>query len=117
MRRNEPHAHDECQQNLHLEQMLLEKGWRDTTHKMPTVQQKYIMFGNAKCKPFTRNTQSSGSQNANRPAEMKSPGQPSRILKSSVPYHSATVTGRGLAEEDDFEVIRRAAIDADAYLG
>ena len=75
------------------------------------------MFGNAKCKPFTRNTQSSGSQNANRPAEMKSPGQPSRILKSSVPYHSATVTGRGLAEEDDFEVIRGAAIDADTNLG
>ena len=92
-------------------------GWRDTKHKMPTVQQKYIMFGNAKCKPFNRNTQSSGSQNANRPAEMKSLGQPSRILKSSVPYHSATVTGRGLAEEDDFEVIRGAAIDADTYLG
>ena len=93
------------------------RGWRDTTHKMPTVQQKYIMLGNAKCKPFSRNTQSSGSQNANRPAEMKSPGQPSRIRKSSVPYHSAIVTGRGLAEEDDFEVIRGAAIDADTYLG
>ena len=84
---------------------------------MPTVQQKYIMSGNAKCKPFSRNTQYSGSQNANRPAEMKSPGQPSRILKSSVPYHSATVTGRGLAEEDDFEVVRGAAIDADTHLG
>ena len=75
------------------------------------------MFGNAKCRPFSKNTPSSGSQNADRPAEMKSPGQPSRIRKSSVPYHSATVTGRGLAEEDDFEVVRRAAIDADTYLG
>ena len=75
------------------------------------------MLGNAKCKPFTRNTQSSGSQNANRPAEMKSPGQPSRILKSSMPYHNATVTGRGLAEEDDFEVVRGAAIEVDMALG
>ena len=25
--------------------------------------------------------------------------------------------GRGLAEEDDFEVVRGAAIDADTYLG
>ena len=75
------------------------------------------MFGNAKCKPFSRNTPSSGSQNVNRPAEMKSPGQPSRIRKSSVPYHSATVTGRGLAEEDDFEVVREAAIEVDMALG
>ena len=43
--------------------------------------------------------------------------QPSRIPKSSMPYHSDTVTGRGLAEEDDFEVVRGAAIDADTYLG
>ena len=75
------------------------------------------MLGNAKCKPFSRNAPSSGAQNVNRPAEMKSPGQPSRIRKSSVPYHSAIVTGRGLAEEDDFEVVRGAAIDADTYLG
>ena len=55
------------------------RGWRDTTHKMPTVQQKYIMLGNAKCKPFSRNARCLGSQNANRSAEMQSPGQPSRI--------------------------------------
>ena len=43
--------------------------------------------------------------------------QPSRIPKSSMPYHSATATGRGLAEVDDFEIVRGAAIDADTYLG
>ena len=32
-------------------------------------------------------------------------------------YDSDIVTGRGLAEEDDFEVVRGAAIDADTYLG
>ena len=32
-------------------------------------------------------------------------------------YGSDIVTGRGLAEEDDFEVVRGAAIDADTYLG
>ena len=85
-------------------------------HEMPTVQQKYIMFGNAKCKPFSRNTPSSGPQNANRPAEIQSPGQPSRIRKSSMPYHSDMGTGRGLAEVLLFEVVRRAAIEAGAYL-
>ena len=43
--------------------------------------------------------------------------QPSRIPKSSMPYHSDTVTGRGLAEEDDFEVVRGAAIEVDMALG
>ena len=86
-------------------------------HEMPTVQQKCIMLGILKCKPFSKNAPSSRAQNANRLAEMKSLGQPSRIRKSSMPYHNATVTGRGLAEEDDFEVVRRAAIDADTYLG
>ena len=56
-------------------------------------------------------------ENVNRPAEMKSLGQPSRIRKSSMPYHNATVTGRGLAEEDDFEVVRGAAIEVDTALG
>ena len=43
--------------------------------------------------------------------------QPSRIPKSSMPYHIDIVTGRGLAKVFDFEVIRNAAIDADTYLG
>ena len=43
--------------------------------------------------------------------------QPSRIPKSSMSYHSAAAMGRGLVEEDDFEVVRGAAIDADTYLG
>ena len=83
-------------------------------HEMPTVQQKCIMLGNTKREPFVGN---SVTQNVNRPAEIQSPGQPSRIRKSSIPYHSDMVAGRGLAEEDDFEVIRGAAIDADTYLG
>ena len=41
----------------------------------------------------------------------------SDIPKSSMSYHSAAAMGRGLAEEDDFEVVRGAAIDADTYLG
>ena len=127
-------------------------------HEMPTVQQKCIMLGNAKCEPFVGNTSAKGSQNANhpaeiqsfgeheiptiqqkcimigntkreppvgnsvtqnvnRPAEIQSSGQPSRIRKSSIPYHSDMVAGRGLAEEDDFEVVSGATIDADAYLG
>ena len=86
-------------------------------HEMPTVQQKCIMLGILKCKPFSKNAPSSRAQNANRLAEMKSLGQPSRIRKSPMPYHSATVTGRGLAQEDDFEVVRGAAIEVDTALG
>ena len=84
---------------------------------MRTVEQKCIMVGNAKRGPFDRNAPFSGSQNANRSAEMQSLGQPSRIPKSSMPYDSDTVTGRGLAEVDDFEIVRGAAIDADSHLG
>ena len=32
-------------------------------------------------------------------------------------YDSDIVTGRGLAEEDDFEVVRGAAIEVDTALG
>ena len=84
---------------------------------MRTVEQKCIMVGNAKRGPFDRNAPFSGSQNANRPAEIQSSGQPSRIPILYMMYDSDIVTGRGLAEEDDFEVVRGAAIDADTYLG
>ena len=43
--------------------------------------------------------------------------QPSRIPKSSMPYHSDMATGRGLAEVDNFENVRGAAVEADTYLG
>ena len=83
-------------------------------HEIPTIQQKCITIGNTKREPFVGN---SVTQNVNRPAEIQSSGQPSRIRKSSIPYHSDMVAGRGLAEEDDFEVVSGATIDADAYLG
>ena len=53
----------------------------------------------------------------NRLLEMQALAQPSRIRKASIPYHRDMVAGRGLAEEDDFEVVSGATIDADAYLG
>ena len=43
--------------------------------------------------------------------------QPSRRPKSSMSYDSDTVTGRDLAEVDDFEVVRGAVVEADTYLG
>ena len=72
------------------------------------------MLGNTKREPFVGNAVT---QNVNRSTGIQSPGQPSRIRKSSIPYHSDMVADRGLAEEDDFEVVRGAAIDADTYLG
>ena len=43
--------------------------------------------------------------------------QPSRIPKASMWYDRDIVTGRGLTEVDDFEVVRGAAVEADTDLG
>ena len=43
--------------------------------------------------------------------------QPSRIPKASTWYDRDFVTGRGLNEVDDFEVVGGAAVEADTDLG
>ena len=49
----------------------------------------------------------------NRLQEIVASAQPSRIPKSFMLYDSGIVTGRGVAEVDDFEKVEEAAVEPD----
>ena len=85
-------------------------------HKTGTVRRKC----DAKREPLHRKcfwTRVAGHKTLTVQQKCRAPGQPPRIPKASMWYESDTRTGQGWAEEDDFEVIRGAAIEVDMALG
>ena len=65
------------------------------------------------CEPFGENGEAHARIIVNRLQEIAASAQPSRIPKSFMLYDRGIVTGRGLAEVDDFEEVGGAAVEAD----
>ena len=80
---------------------------------MSTVSRKWREVQLHDCEPFGGNGEAHARIIVNRLQEIAASAQPSRIPKASMWYDRDIVTGRGLTEVDDFEVVRGAAVEAD----
>ena len=80
---------------------------------LSTVSRKWRDVQLHYCEPFGENGEAHDRILVNRLQEIAASAQPSRIPKSFMLYDSGIVTGRRLAEVDDFEEVGGAAVEAD----